>query len=273
MKNSIYEEVIEAKYVNFIEKGGGRVVPISYKWSKSEIKEVMSKINGILFSGGDTELRIFEDGIAVEKTAFLEKSKIVYDAAIEMNKKGIYFPVWGTCLGFEIMVLLDSKDLNFLKRCYYEKYDTHYIINYDEYRKSKLLKAFDKNQINLLETQDIMYSNHNFMIDIDKFATNKNMKYRILAYSPLPDNSINYISLLEHKKYPFYASQLHPERLVNDPKTEELYNLGITFAEFFVNECKKNDNSFENYTEENENLIPNIGQAYVHPVKGVFYLF
>ncbi len=39
--------------------------------------------------------------------------------AIETNDKGVYFPVWGTCLGFELLhsVLLDLspdflKDIN-----------------------------------------------------------------------------------------------------------------------------------------------------------------
>jgi hypothetical protein len=31
-----------------------------------------------------------------------------------MNDKGIYFPVWGTCLGFEVLLLSIAKNNNVL---------------------------------------------------------------------------------------------------------------------------------------------------------------
>lgn len=31
-----------------------------------------------------------------------------------MNDKGIYFPVWGTCLGFEVLLLSIAKSNNVL---------------------------------------------------------------------------------------------------------------------------------------------------------------
>jgi len=30
--------------------------------------------------------------------------------AIEANDKGDYFPVWGTCLGFELLLLASAND-------------------------------------------------------------------------------------------------------------------------------------------------------------------
>ena len=30
-------------------------------------------------------------------------AKKIYDIAVEMNNNGTYFPIWGTCLGFQLL--------------------------------------------------------------------------------------------------------------------------------------------------------------------------
>ena len=39
------------------------------------------------------------------KTKFMEIAEILLNEAIKMNKNGIHFPVWGVCLGFEVIIL------------------------------------------------------------------------------------------------------------------------------------------------------------------------
>jgi gamma-glutamyl hydrolase len=37
--------------------------------------------------------------------------EILYDLAIDLNKRGDFFPIWGTCLGFELLIyLMAGKD-------------------------------------------------------------------------------------------------------------------------------------------------------------------
>ena len=35
---------------------------------------------------------------------FGEVGRLLYQLAVEANENGDYFPVWGTCLGFEFML-------------------------------------------------------------------------------------------------------------------------------------------------------------------------
>ena len=64
--------------------------------NEADLKEKMSKINGLIFPGGD--MYLLDDNR--DYTYYASQVKILYDKAKELNDEGIYFPVWGTCLGF-----------------------------------------------------------------------------------------------------------------------------------------------------------------------------
>ena len=41
--------------------------------------------------------------------------KRIYDKAKEMNDKGIYFPVWATCMSYELVLLIETNDPKYRK--------------------------------------------------------------------------------------------------------------------------------------------------------------
>ncbi len=63
-------------------------------------------------------------------------------------------------------------------------------------------------------------------------------------------------------KYPFYGTQFHPEKpafewhpTLNIQHTSEAVKIGQYFANFFVDEARKNKNRFDSYEQEIEFLI------------------
>jgi gamma-glutamyl hydrolase len=61
-------------------------------------------------------------------------------------------------------------------------------------------------------------------------------------------DGLEYISTLEHREYPLYGLQFHPEKNIYEWGEDRAYNhaaVGIRvsqyFANFFVNEGKKNE--------------------------------
>lgn len=52
----------------------------------------------VLFPGGATYF--------TEKNGYADAGKYIFTIARELNAKGEYFPLWGTCLGFELMPYL-----------------------------------------------------------------------------------------------------------------------------------------------------------------------
>lgn len=54
----------------------------------------------ILFPGGGTWFN--------QTNGYAEAGAHIYDIAIEMNENGVYFPIFGTCLGFELLLYLSN---------------------------------------------------------------------------------------------------------------------------------------------------------------------
>jgi CTP synthase (UTP-ammonia lyase) len=57
-------------------------------------------INGILFPGGATSLK---------GGPFYQTSEKLFNMVIEANERGDYFPLYGVCLGFELLTVLVSQ--------------------------------------------------------------------------------------------------------------------------------------------------------------------
>lgn len=51
------------------------------------------------------------------KYGFAEAGATIYDIAQTLNKKGDYFPLWGTCQGFELLAYLGANKTNPLTTC------------------------------------------------------------------------------------------------------------------------------------------------------------
>lgn len=85
---------------------------------------------------------------------------------------------------------------------------------------------------------------------------------------------------MESKQYPFFATQFHPEKAQFSfyPKTNiDHSSLSIVynryFADFFINQCKLNDNHFGSFAEEQQHITENY-QAFVSTgYDGVDYAF
>ena len=80
---------------------------------------------------------------------------------------------------------------------------------------------------------------------------------------------VHFVSTMEHKVYPLYGSQWHPEKSqfewVDSPAIEvgnishhfDAIQVGQYFGNFLVNEARRNGQHFANKTEEAEALIYN----------------
>ena len=84
---------------------------------------------------------------------------------------------------------------------------------------------------------------------------------------PAPDNRpfvASYETTGDMAKYPFYGTQFHPEkaaRIFNEQQAVDHSALSIElnnhFAQFFVYECRKNNNSYGNYSQIQKEIIQN----------------
>lgn len=89
-----YDTYLMAAYVKFMEAAGARVVPLILGESDEVTMEKISKLDGVLFPGGDGD--------------YIDMGAKIISQIMEYNDSGHFYPVWGTCLGYESMMVWAS---------------------------------------------------------------------------------------------------------------------------------------------------------------------
>jgi gamma-glutamyl hydrolase len=85
-----YNSYIMKAYVDSLEASGARIIPLIVGEPESVTMDKLSKINGILYPGGDGD--------------YLEFGRNLFWKIKEINDNGTYFPIWSTCMGYEYIV-------------------------------------------------------------------------------------------------------------------------------------------------------------------------
>jgi len=203
-------------YVDWFEERGVRVIPVPYDTTDYEM--YFSIIKGLFIPGGETTYIIKNKTFVETVTKFFELSL----------QKDEYFPIWGTCFGFEMLMFLIGGFTHLKKYPAAGFYPLH--ITSDGYS-SKMFRSFPKNYLNYLQNYKSCNNNHDFGISPADFMANDNLRrfYNIIGTS-MDDNGKEYVAAIEGKFYPVYGVQWHPER----QRTTGY------FVDFFISELKKN---------------------------------
>ncbi|XP_075069672.1 gamma-glutamyl hydrolase [Mixophyes fleayi] len=255
---SIGRSYIAASYVKTLESAGGRVIPIRINLSEQEYVRIFSTINGILLPGGGVDL-IFSE--------YARVSKIFYDLAIAANDKGDYFPIWGTCLGFEQLTVLTSRELLLTLT---ETEDISLPLNFTkDASSSKLFRNIPHPLYKALSRMPITANFHHWSLSMQNFTLNEKLSefYRVLSTNF--DGALEFISTFEARNYPFYGVQWHPEknpfewRKTSDiSHTAEAVHVAFYMAEFLVKEARKSQHQFSEEAEARNPLIYNYCPIY-----------
>ena len=99
------QTTIYGSYVRWLESFGAEALAIHQWYTHEQIDDILSKINGVLFMGGGREFNV--TALWEQNALYIMKSSI---------KQG--FPIWGTCMGFQLISVLLSDDETILKEEY-----------------------------------------------------------------------------------------------------------------------------------------------------------
>ena len=114
----------------------------------------------------------------------------IFKYAKEQNKKGNPFPIFCTCLGFQLAAFLTSNyDNNVITDV---QGDINIILPIDVVNKnSYLMETFTKNQMDkMTKGSGIMFYSHHYAVRLNTFNTNKYLKefWNLIATSTTPYN-------------------------------------------------------------------------------------
>ncbi|XP_068956115.1 gamma-glutamyl hydrolase [Petaurus breviceps papuanus] len=244
---------IAASYVKYLESAGARVVPIRLTLSDKEYEKLFQSINGVLFPGG---------GVNLQSSKYSSVAQLFYEKALKANKEGDYFPIWGTCLGFEELTVLTSGELLLTLT------NTNGValpLNFTEAAtESRMFQNISKDLLEAFATEPLTSNFHKWSLSLKNFTTNKKLSefYKVLSTNTYED--IEFISTMEAYDYPIYGVQWHPEKsafewknltgIVHSPVA---IKASFYTAYFFVNEARKSHHYFARKDEEAKELIYN----------------
>lgn len=150
---------IASSYVKYLEAAGADVIPILIDATEQEIEELFYCINGILIPGG---------GASLSDSKYISNARIVYNMAKQANNNGIYFPIWGTCLGFEALAVLET-DASVLDAC--DAIDVPLPLEFSGLAKeSKMLHSLPKELFDIYVGSPVTYNYHQKCLATEKFS-------------------------------------------------------------------------------------------------------
>lgn len=243
---------IAASYVKYLESAGARVVPILVNQPPGEYMKLFNSINGILLPGGAAD---------ITSSSYQRAAKIFYELAIDANKRGDYFPIWGTCLGFEQLSLLTSNETTLSRT---NTTGLPMVLNFtQDAAGSKLFKDFLPETLQDLATEPMTVNIHKWSVAMKTYNGNEDLKKFYKVLSTNWDETTEFISTVEAYHYPIYGTQWHPEkntfewRMPYVPHTPSSIRAMSYMAQFFVNEARKNFHKFSSREEKDKALIHN----------------
>ena len=243
---------LPASYVKWVEMNNARVIPIPYDTPIGALDMILNQVNGVLFIGGQVDHGM----ISEEYTHFMETFKHIVNHAKQSNNQKNYFPLFSICLGFEILGMMGEEVEEVINSFTtlegLTDVDAHHYnskLNFKN-KDSQLSKIFTRDEQDEFRKTKCVFQNHSQAFVIDEPYMKKWNKYwNIVATSKSKDKTpLEYVSMFEYKKFPFYGIQFHPEKVLFEWILPEIgrehifRKISKRLSEFFIDECKKNNN-------------------------------
>lgn len=193
-----------------------------------------ARLNGMLIPGGAGNVSVLARELLLR--------------AVKANDEGEYWPVWGTCLGFEWIVQVFGGDGALQSG--FDAVDEHMDIDLTQVSERKRMLAFaNASVLRWLTHDNVTYEDHVSGIEPGRFMQSPGLtaEFEILADSR-DRKGRPYVAMIQGKRLPFYAVQFHPEKIRyvengryahNIPKTGEARCVADDLAEFFASELQR----------------------------------
>ena len=214
-----YSSFVADSHIQWFE--GVPHVIIPYTLPHEEMKKYLKHISMLYIPGG--RLGNYNEKQFVEGVRFLVKE------IKSINEQGTYLPIWAVCLGFQTMLQVDNKKLEHSRLL--DKFDSRlgYLTNLNHIGESRMKNFFKPDEIRKLERNIDKIHNHGLGVTQHKLKEAELHHDYNIVHMNIDRKGRPFISTIEHKKYPFYGFQWHPEK---SPDVE-------MFKRLFFTELKK----------------------------------
>ncbi len=280
-------DYVPSPYVDWMSLAAARPVVLPWDAPKSELRELLTRVNGVLLPGGPQDLENEDQPYFHRVKAYYETIRWLYREVVRMNREHKHFPLWGTCQGFEEIILSVTDFGDELAWGIFKgTFDVALPLDLTEAAEasrmfnSSGIPALDRHVRRVLAQEAITANFHSNGIEPDTFRASPALDehFDILSTNSALED-LKFVSTIEGKELPIYGTQWHPSYplfLFNPMSEKGLVHSRDTvlamqyLANFFVNEARKNDNRFGDDEIEAfcfESQVP----TFVERVEGAFY--
>mmetsp|Transcript_30629 Transcript_30629/g.97794 ORF Transcript_30629/g.97794 Transcript_30629/m.97794 type:complete len:290 (+) Transcript_30629:228-1097(+) len=219
---TMFPDYYEA-YADWVAQAGGVSVVLPRNiTAPSEVELVFQSINGLLIPGGES---FVGNGTVDALIARVLRANLA---------EADYFPVWGTCLGFEYMVdilggpganeprapgdpIVPGFDAEGLPR------PLHLT---SAGAGSRLLRGAGAPLLRAAQSENVTYNAHTQGVEPLSFERNTRLNSTLRVVGTSIDRNLRpFVALVEGIVLPFYASQFHPEKIEFVPSSPEAPNI------------------------------------------------
>ena len=241
-----------SSYVKFIESGGAQVVPLPYDLPRTNLTYLLDRLNGVLFTGGATPLLR-----KTELSPIGDTLNFVVNYVVQQNRRGNFYPLWGTCMGFQAIGGLLQGSFNILKNdcigC--QKVNKNNIFN-GKY-KSRLFENLPQDLRQKMQTANLSLFAHTSMFHRDDFEKSYPLNSFLTPVTfSFDEKGKEYVSSYESPNFPIYGTQFHQEKATFEWRAPYIINhsfdsvrLQQHLTDFFVNQTRSNTNSFPDHQQ------------------------
>lgn len=271
---------IAASYPKWVEMAGARAVPLKMGDSDEYINSIMSQLNGVLWPGGGADIQN-------ASSEYYKFAANIWNKAIALNDAGIYFPQWGTCLGFEFIHVMAAGgapggDPSVLQ-CDFDSEDLPLPLNFTSgaAKSSRMLAGMPPPLFEALSQEPITQNEHRCAIPTGVYQKGDSFNADVASFfdvvaTNLDRSGKSFVSMVEGKKYPVFGMQAHPEKSNFEwttkekqpiPHTRHAVEMSQWFAAFFAEEARRNSQVLVNASQE---LIYRYNPTYTGATGGYF---
>lgn len=266
-------QYIGTSYAKYLEMSGAQVVPLSLKSTYEEIDTLLTRVNGVLFTGGENDFWVNSSLVPQYSPEYAEIGCYIYEQVKMFNDAQHFFPLWGTCLGFELLHICANKEFetigNFDGQPAYTS--THYFTEYAPKSAMFTYKSpkYARQMMHAFTVQNISLLAHHFGISPKSYDIYENLRNTFEILSTMRDRSgTEFVGIIEAKNYPIFGVQFHPEKNAFEflnpiyPHGDDALDTANYLSRFFVGLCRTNSHTFPE-EELRKQIIYNYSSLYL----------
>ena len=251
-------------YVKWLEAAGARVAPIPFDLPPAEFNRLLEQVNGALITGGETNIKEING-------PYMTAARRLYNHSLALHRSGEAWPLWGTCMGMQVLSILGANDPSVLLSNAFDSENLVLPLSLTPAAATSQLlceSCLPEPALRILSGQSVTVNLHHDGVPPSAFAEGTAFG---AAFSVLSTNQDAqgkaFASTIEAKSgAPIWGVQWHPERPQFEwkPAAQDVFNHGpeAIFAMFavaarLVEMARKSPRHFLDEADETKALIYN----------------